>query len=127
MVFRLLADAVLVVHLAFIVFVAVGALLTWRWPRLLWVHLPALAWGVGIVTIGWDCPLTPLEKWLRRRSGDDAYRGGFVDRYVEGVVYPEELTPLLRTVAAAAVLFGYVVLLRRSRTPTTSPKMTSSR
>jgi hypothetical protein len=114
--FRVLADAVLVVHLAFIVFIAVGALLAWRWPGLVWVHLPAVAWGVGIVTIGWACPLTPLEKWLRRSAGEEAYSGGFVDRYVEGVMYPEELTPLLRTLAAAAVVVGYVGVLRRRRT-----------
>lgn len=113
MAFRVLADTVLVVHLAFIVFVAAGALLAWRWPRLVWIHLPAAVWGAGIVLIGWDCPLTPLEKWFRRLGGEDAYTGGFVDRYVEDVVYPEELTPLFRTLAAAAIAVGYAGLVRR--------------
>lgn len=114
--YRVLADAVLVVHLAFILFVAVGGLLAWRWPTLVWVHLPAVAWGAGIIAIGYDCPLTPLEKFFIRRAGDDAYAGGFVDRYVEGVIYPEELTPILRGVAAACVVIGYAgVLFRRRR------------
>lgn len=61
-----------VVHFAFIVFVAVGGLMAWRWPRLLWLHVPAVACGLGIVTLGYDCPLTPLEKHFGasgRRSG----------------------------------------------------------
>jgi hypothetical protein len=116
MVFDVMADAVVVVHVAFIAFVAVGALLAWRWRWLVWLHVPAVVWGVGIIAIGWDCPLTPLEKWLRRQDGQ-SYEGGFVDRYLEGVVYPEELTPLLRTVAAVLVLIGYVHLLRIRRHP----------
>jgi hypothetical protein len=114
MVFDVMADAVVVVHVAFIVFVAVGALLAWRWRWLVWLHVPAVVWGVGIIVIGWECPLTPLEKWLRRHDGQD-YEGGFVDRYLEGVVYPEDLTPLLRAVAAVLVVVGYAHLLRRRR------------
>ncbi len=107
MLYRSLADVVVIVHLAFILFIAVGGLLAWRWPRLLWLHLPAVVWGLGSITIGFTCPLTPLEKYLRRLAGGDAYAGGFVDRYIEGVVYPEELTPWLRGLAAAGVLAGY--------------------
>lgn len=113
MVYRVLADAVMLVHLAFILFVAVGALLTWRWPRMAWVHLPALTWGVGTVTIGFPCPLTSLEKVLDRRADGDAYDGGFVDRYVEDVVYPGEYSSILRALAAAVVVIGYVGLQRR--------------
>lgn len=116
MVFDVVADAVVVVHLAFIAFVAVGALLAWRWRWLVWLHVPAVVWGVGIIAIGWDCPLTPLEKWLRRHDGQD-YEGGFVDRYLEGVVYPEELTPVLRALAAVLVVVGYAHLLRRWHHP----------
>jgi hypothetical protein len=113
--YRLLADAVVVVHLAFIVFVAVGGLLVVRRPRWAWLHLPAVAWGAAIVGIGFPCPLTPLEKSLRRRGGEEGYEGGFVDRYVEDVVYPDELTPLLRTLAAAAIVasYGWLALSRR--------------
>ena len=88
MVFRLLADLVLVGHLAFILFVAAGGLLVWRWPWLVRLHAPAVAWGVAIITVGFTCPLTPLEKDLRRRAGEQGYRGGFVDHYIEGVIYP---------------------------------------
>lgn len=107
MVYRALADAVVVVHAGFIAFVAAGGLLAWRWPRVLWLHVPAVIWGLGSVTVGYDCPLTPLEKHLRRRGGEVAYEGGFVDRYIEGVIYPESYTPLLRAVAAGLIVAGW--------------------
>lgn len=113
MVFKVLADVVMAVHLTFIVFVAVGALLALRWPRLIWLHVPAVAWAVGIVGVGYECPLTGLEKWLQRLSGDDSYKGGFVDRYVEDVIYPDELTPLLRALTAVLIVAGYVARSRR--------------
>lgn len=114
MVYRVLADAVMFVHFAFILFVAVGALLTWGWPRVAWAHVPALAWGAGTVTVGFPCPLTNLEKALERRTGGDSYNGGFIDQYLEGVVYPDEYSSMLRALAAVLIVFGYVGLLRRS-------------
>ena len=113
MVYRVLADGVMLVHLAFILFVAVGAPLAWRWPGLVWAHLPALAWGVGTVSIGFPCPLTSLEKALDRRAYGEAYDGGFIDHYVEDVIYPGEYSSILRSVAAAVVVIGYIGLRRR--------------
>ncbi len=115
MVYRLLADLVVIVHFAFIVFIAVGGLLVWRWPRLVCLHAPALVWGVAIITIGFTCPLTPLEKHFQRLAGERGYAGGFVDHYIENVIYPQRLTPLLRTLAAAAIVVGYAGLLNRRR------------
>jgi hypothetical protein len=113
MAFRLTADLVVVVHLAFLVFVGAGALLAWRWEWLVRLHAASLVWAVSIVTIGFSCPLTALEKYLRGLGGGEAYGGGFVDHYVEGVVYPESLTPVLRAIAAVAILVGYAGLHRR--------------
>jgi len=107
----MLSDAVVVVHLAFIVFVAVGGGLTWRWRWLVWVHLPAVVWGAAIVIIGFDCPLTLVEKGLRERGGEASYDGGFVDRYVEGVVYPEHYTPHLRALAVLLIVAAYARIL----------------
>jgi hypothetical protein len=115
MLYRILADGVMVVHFAFIVFVAVGALLAWRWPALVWVHLPAVAWGAGTVVIGFPCPLTPLEKALRRLAGGEGYQGGFVDHYIEDVIYPDEYSVVLRAVALVAIVVGYLGLRRRRR------------
>lgn len=119
MLYRILADAVVVVHFAFILFVAGGALLAWRWPALVWAHVPALAWGAGTIAIGFPCPLTGLEKSLRRLAGEQGYGGGFVDHYIEDAVYPDEYTFALRLLAAVAVVAGYAVLLglRRGARP----------
>lgn len=110
---RAAADAVVVFHLAFLVFIATASLLAVRWPQLLWLHVPSVCWGSVSVTIGLDCPLTPLEKSLRRSAGEDGYAGGFVDHYIEGVVYPERFTGLLQAMVALAVVTGYAVVLRR--------------
>jgi hypothetical protein len=93
---RFLAEAVVVVHLAFVVFVALGGLLVARWPRLAWLHVPAAAWGVMVEWAGWICPLTPLENAMRARGGGSAYTGDFVDRYMM------PLLPAVVVVAGAA-------------------------
>ncbi len=120
MVYRILADGVMVVHFAFILFIVVGAVLAWRWPGVLWAHVPALAWGVGTVAIGFPCPLTALEKGLRRLAGGAGYHGGFVDRYIENVIYPGDYTVLLRGLAALAIAASYVAVLRRTRAASTA-------
>ena len=107
MLYRLLADLVVAVHVSFMVFVAVGALLAWRWAWLTRLHAPSVAWAVAGVAVGLSCPLTSLEKLLREKGGEAAYAGGFVDRYIEGTVYPDSLTPALWAVAGVVVAAGY--------------------
>ncbi len=104
MLFRVLADAVVVLHLAFILFAVLGGLLVLRWPRAMWVHLPAAAWGAVVELFGWICPLTPLENQLRRAGGAAAYSGGFVERYVVPIVYPAELTREIQIALGCAVV-----------------------
>jgi len=88
---RLAADALVLLHLAFIVFVALGGLLVaWR-PRLAWLHLPAAAWGAWIEAAGAICPLTPWENRLRQAAGESGYPGGFVEHYLIPLVYPPGL------------------------------------
>lgn len=86
------ADALLVLHGLFILFVLVGGALVWRWPRLAWLHLPAVAWAAWVAWAGWICPLTPLENELRRAAGQAGYSGGFIEHYLLGMIYPEGLT-----------------------------------
>jgi hypothetical protein len=88
----ILADAVLLLHALFIVWVALGAIAVWRWPRLAWLHLPALAWGLWIEASGGLCPLTPLEDGLRQAAGLQGGGGSFVERHLGALVYPEGLT-----------------------------------
>ncbi len=92
MLYRVAADTLVLVHLAFIFFVVVGGFLAWRWRRLAWIHLPVACWGVLIEFSGWVCPLTPIENDLRRLAGDVGYAGGFIEHYVIPIVYPSELT-----------------------------------
>ena len=111
-----MADLVVVVHLAFLAFVGLGGLLARRAPGVVWLHVPALVWGTLAIGLGLECPLTFLEKALRHAGGETPYAGGFVDRYVEDVVYPDELTPVLWSLVAGIVLVSYTqVLLRRGR------------
>ena len=115
MLYRILADLVVVAHFSFVAFVAVGSLLVPKWPRLLWPHLAVVAWAAVVVTVGLACPLTPLEKHLRERAGDSSYDGGFVDHYLDGVVYPGRFTALARLLVGVPIVVGYALLLVRSR------------
>lgn len=115
------ADLVVVLHLAFIVFVAVGGLLVLRWPRLAWAHVPAFIWGALVELAGWICPLTPFENRLRAAASGPVYDGGFVDRYITPIVYPTGLTRNMQLALAVAVIVVNLViyrtlLMRRPRT-----------
>jgi hypothetical protein len=90
--YSLLADLVLLLHLAFILFVLLGGLLVLRRPRLAWLHLPAAAWGVMVELAGWYCPLTPLENRFRALAGEARYAGDFIQHYLLAAIYPEGLT-----------------------------------
>lgn len=89
---RLAADFIVIVHLAFIVFVLLGGLLALRWRFAALLHLPAAFWGALIEFTGGICPLTPLEQRLRQAAGETGYGGGFVEHYVIPVIYPHWLT-----------------------------------
>ena len=104
MIHRLLADAVLILHLGFILFVVLGGFLVLRRPRLGWLHAPVFLWGAAIEFGGWICPLTPLEKWLRELGGEGAYAGGFVEHYLTALIYPEGLTRNIQLLIGAGVL-----------------------
>src|SRR2546430_12670709 len=86
--YRIAADLVVAVHLLFICFVVGGAFLAWRWPKIIWVQLPAMVYGALIEFIGFTCPLTPLENYLRRHAGEAGYRGGFLGHYLISPIYP---------------------------------------
>jgi hypothetical protein len=119
-VFVWLADAVLVLHIAFLVFIAFGGFLAWRWPRVMWAHLVAVAIGVVSITIGFDCPLTTWEQSLRRSGGQHAYTDGFVDHYLTGRVFPHGYDWAAQLVIAACIAMSYAVLIQR-RFATRSP------
>jgi hypothetical protein len=116
---RLAADAVVLVHLAFVVFVVVGGFLVMRWPRIAWLHVPAALWGAWAELTATICPLTPLENALRRRAGEAGYEGGFIEHYLIPLLYPAGLTPghqrWLGAFVVAINVAAYVLAIRRAR------------
>lgn len=121
MLYRGFADLVLVVHLTFVLFVVLGGLLALRWPRAAWVHVPVALYGAGIEFVGFVCPLTPLEVWLRRLGGEAGYEGGFIEHYVTAALYPTGLTREIQLAIGVgvlvlnAVVYGLVLWRRRLR------------
>lgn len=119
MVYRLLADATVALHLAFILFVVFGGFLVWRNVRWAYFHVPAVAWVAWLEFTGAICPLTPLENTLRERAGGAGYDGGFIDHYLLPVIYPAGLTPNIQVALGFFVVvlnvLVYVVVTRRRR------------
>ncbi len=123
--YQVLANAVLMLHLTFIAFVVLGAVMAWRFPRLRWLHFAALAWAAFIEFSGGICPLTPLENRLRRMAGDEGYHGGFIAHYLTTIIYPEGLTREWQMVLGVAVIvinvaaYAAIHLAGRRREPGT--------
>jgi hypothetical protein len=112
--YRLLGDAVMLVHFAFLVFVVTGGFLAWRWPWVIWPHVATALWGFSTIVFSLRCPLTDVEDWARVRGGEAPLSGtGFIDHYLENVVYPERYTHAVQTMAAMLVLFSWVVFAAR--------------
>lgn len=127
--YRFLADAVVVIHFCFVLFVVLGGLLVLRWRQLMWLHLPCAAWGALIEFGGWICPLTPLENHLRALGRQAGYAGGFVEHYIVAIMYPAGLTRWMQLVLGVFVLavngFVYWRVLsdrrRHARVPAPQP------
>jgi nitrate reductase gamma subunit len=120
LIYRGLADLVLVVHFAFVLFVVLGGLFVLRWPWVALLHIPAATWGILIEYSGWICPLTPLENSFRRLGGQAGYSGGFIQHYIQPVLYPAGLTRGMQMVLGSLVLlvnltaYGMVIVRRRA-------------
>jgi hypothetical protein len=111
MIYRALADLMMVVHGALLVFFVIGGFLAWRWPRVIWAQLVIVVWNLTIVLFDFGCPVTASEKWLRRRGGEEPYAGGYIRHYLDGRVYPEGYTWLVELITFAIVLISYAGLL----------------
>jgi Protein of Unknown function (DUF2784) len=124
--YRLAAALVLLAHLAFIVFVIAGALLGWRQRWVLALHFPAAAWGAWVEASGAGCPLTAAENYLRVRGGLAGYDEGFLEHYLQELIYPAGLNRQAQYGLAAAVLLVnallYTVVLGRRRTSGRVPR-----
>lgn len=119
MFYRLYADLILIIHLAFIIFVMLGGFLVLRRPRLKWLHLPAVVWGALSEFLGVFCPLTPLETMLRKLGGGTGYEGDFIEHYITALIYPSGLTRGIQIALGFGALllnmaiYGYWLLRKR--------------
>jgi hypothetical protein len=121
--YLLLADTILLLHLAFILFVVLGGLVVVRHPRLAWLHLPAVAWGAAVELSGSLCPLTPLENHFRALAGEAAYPGDFIGEYLLAAIYPAGLTREIQiglglgALALNVAIYGRILGRRRFNSP----------
>ncbi len=112
--YRILADALVLVHAAFILFAVFGGLLALSHGSWMWLHLPAVVWAAAVVIMGWTCPLTPLEQNLRAAAGQSVYDGDFIEHYVMAAIYPEGLTRAIQiwlgigVLALNLIVYGFV-------------------
>lgn len=119
--YRFLADFVVVIHLVFVIFVVMGSITTIWWRWVLWIHVPAVLWAVWIEISSGICPLTPLENWLRLKTGRGGYQGDFVENYFLPVLYPAGLTRNMQILLGALVIFinvalyGYIFFQHKSK------------
>jgi len=119
MFYRLAADAVVILHLAFAAFVVAGGLLVCKWRWIAWLHVPAVVWAVLLEFNGWLCPLTPLEIEMRAAGGQAGYAGGFIEHYILPVLYPTALDAKMQlaigvlVIVMNIVVYGWVLLRLR--------------
>jgi hypothetical protein len=120
--YQVVVGVAVVVHFAFICYVVVGGFVALRWRRTIWLHLPAVLWGIAITTEHLDCPLTWLERWGRAKAGMTPLPpGGFIGHYVAGVFYPASWAATVPVAVFAAVALSWVLYVWRGRNQDEAP------
>ena len=119
--YKILADALMVLHLAFVCFVVLGGLLVLRWRWIALAHLPCAAWGIFIEASHGVCPLTPLENDLRHWAGEAGYQGGFIEQYIQPILYPDGLTDSTQWLLAGAIVLINGICYGRAMTRRARP------
>src|SRR5689334_3637250 len=118
--YALAADGVMLLHFTFIAFALLGSLLLLKWPKLIWLHVPAMAWGAYVEISGRICPLTAYENQYRALAGESTYGEGFITHYLGPIIYPPNFTAGWRYFALGVLLtvnlIGYGLYFRRRRT-----------
>lgn len=113
--YRTLTILILALHFGYLGYLVAGGFLAWRWPRTIWAHAAAAGWAVTTVTFRLDCPLTSAEDWSRQRAGEPPLTSGFIDRYVEGVLYPQRYAAAVQVLVALLVLGSWLGLFHHRR------------
>lgn len=118
MIYRLLADGMMILHGAFLLFFVIGGFLAWKWRRVIWAHLAVGIWNITIVLLDFECPVTGVEKDWMRKGGEEPYAGGYIKHYLDGTIWPEGYTWLAEIIGFALLVISYIGLYfvsRRSR------------
>lgn len=119
MIYRLLADLILILHFCFVLFAVFGGLFVLRWRPVWKLHLPALSWGFLVQYFVWACPLTVWENHFRRLGGEAGYEGGFIEYYISSILYPGVISPQIHVLLAVSLvafnLLIYAFLFLRTR------------
>lgn len=110
MIYRIVADFLVILHLVFICFVIAGGLMVIKWRWIIFLHIPAAIWGILIEFYGWICPLTPWEQQLRYAGGQAGYSGGFIDHYIIPVIYPTDFTSELQVTLGIFVFLVNIII-----------------
>lgn len=117
MIYRLLADLILILHFCFVLFAVFGGLLVLRWRWLWKLHIPAIVWGFMVQYFVWICPLTSWENYFRELGGEAGYEGDFIEYYISAIIYPGFISLqthlLLAILLVVFNLLIYAFLFRR--------------
>ncbi|MBH0177750.1 MAG: DUF2784 domain-containing protein [Nitrospira sp.] len=112
MLYHVGANLVLLLHFSFVLFVLFGGFLLIKWPKFVWLHLPAVAWGAIVEFSGWVCPLTPLENWLLAQADEATYAGDFLVQSLSSILYPDALTHEIQLILGTALLVVNLAIYR---------------
>lgn len=115
MIYRILADGMMILHGAFLLFFVIGGFLAWKWRRVIWVHLAVAVWNLTIVLLDFECPVTGVEKHWRREGGEEPYAGGYIKHYLDGTIWPAGYTWLAEIIGFSLLVISYVGLYFVSR------------
>ncbi len=109
MLYRILADGVLISHICFVLFIVFGGLIAFRSKKIVFLHIPAVVWAFLVQWNQWICPLTPLENWFRELGGEAGYESGFLDYYILPILYIDAGRWLHVSLAITAVALNIIV------------------
>ena len=108
--YEIASNLILLVHLIFIIFVVLGGLLFFASRKIIFIHIPALIWGIYIELTSSICPLTYLENWFLHKANLTKYSEGFIQNYLVPIVYPVNLTKDLQIHLGIALIVGNMII-----------------
>ena len=119
-IFEIFAVLALLLHLSFILFVIFGAILILKFKKIIYFHIPAVAWGAYIELSHSICPLTHLENYFLKKAGKEQYSVDFIENYIFKIIYPPALNYEIQTYLGVILIFVnlviYYYIVKKSRT-----------